>query len=403
MTAFAGRRFLLIVENNSVPFDKRVWREATALRECGATVIIISPIGGTDHLPYEVKEGVVIYRYPLAFADGTVKGYLKEYLFSFFHTIRLFHHVLMRHGAPDVVHVANPPDIFWPLSLYVRFFGARFVFDEHDLTPETYLSRFERGEGEEQLLYKILVLFQHLSYRFSHAIISTNESYKANAIAVDQRYRRKVFVVRNGPDTRTFSLVAQRTELKEDFRYMAAYIGIMGLQDGVEYIIRAMHILVNERKQKDLLVYLIGSGDDVPRLQSLVETLNLTRYIRFTGRIPDGPALEILSTADLCLSPDPFNPLNDRSTMNKVMEYMSLGKPIVSFSLTEATYSARDAALYVENNSASSFADGMQYLLANPERAQLMGKIGHVRIIEHLCWQRQIASLVQAYGFVLGK
>jgi len=301
----------------------------------------------------------------------------------------------------DVVHVANPPDIFWPLGLYARLRGTKFIFDEHDLTPETYLSRFEKSEKEAGMIFPVLRAFQRLSYRVAHAIIATNESYRERVSAIDARYAARTFVVRNGPDTRHFKAVAPVPELKRGFRFMAAYIGIMAIQDGVDYIIRAMDHLVHKEKFEALIVYLIGTGDDVPRLKQMVHDLDLERYVVFSGRIPDQPALEILSTADICLSPDPFNPLNDLSTMNKVMEYMTLGKPLVSFELKEARYSAQDAALYVRNNDVEAFAGGMMKLLREPALAASMGERGAGRVRDHLCWERQSENLLRVYEHVL--
>ena len=156
----------------------------------------------------------------------------------------------------------------------------------------------------------------------------------------------------------------------------------MAYQDGVEYIINAIKYIVEEKKFKDFIVYLIGKGSDLKRLKKFVIEYKLQDFIVFTGRIPDEPALEILSTADICLSPDPFNPLNNYSTMNKVMEYMALGKPIVSFNLKEARFSAQEAAIYVENNNSKAFGEGILYLINNPSEVIKMGEKGKKRIEE---------------------
>ncbi len=401
MKALAGKKVLLIVENNAVPFDRRVWREALALQEGGAHVSVICPVFREDRDAMSVINGIEVFRYGLTFSNGTVLGYMREYFGAFFWTFILYHKVLMRRKRIHVVHVANPPDIFWPLALYVRLFGSKFIFDEHDLTPETYLSRFEKQEQRPGILYAVLKKFQLLSYKFSHTIISTNESYKQRTIETNPGYQKKVFVVRNGPDTRYFKRVPARSELKRGRKFMAAYIGIMAIQDGVDFVIRSLDVLVKKRGFNDLLVYLIGTGDDVPRLQHLVEEYQLQDYVVFTGRIPDPPALEILSTADICLSPDPYNPLNDHSTMNKVMEYMAVGKPLVSFDLKEARFSAGESALYVDNNSADAFAAGILHLLENPEICVRMSEFGTRRIDEALCWQRQSENLLKAYEFTL--
>jgi len=398
---FAGKHFLLIVENNSVPFDKRVWREAVALKDEGAMVSVIAPKDGIDSKEFEIIDSINVFRYHLKFSNGSKIDYMLEYFFAFFHTFFLFHKVWFNKGKFQVIHVANPPDIFWPLAIYCKLLKIKFIFDEHDLTPETLLSRFEITEGEAGLIHKILKSFQYLSYKYSDAVISTNESYKQQAIEKYPQNKNKIFIVRNGPDTRKFKSVPLNNSLKRNKKYLFAYIGIMAVQDGVDYIINAADNLVNERKFTDFIVYLIGSGSDLERLKKLTRELKLEDYIQFTGRIPDTPALEILSTADICLSPDPFNPLNDSSTMNKVIEFMSLGKPIVSFDLKEAKFSAIDAAIYVKNNDITAFADGILELIKDKERAVKMGEFGKKRVEEVLSWQKQINFLIKTYNYVL--
>jgi len=401
MKEFVGKHFLLIVENNSVPFDKRVWREAVALKDKGALVSVIAPKEGVDSKGFEIIDSINVFRYRLVFSTGSKFSYIAEYLFAFARTFFLFHKVQYRKGKFDVVHVANPPDMFWPLALYCKMFGVKFIFDEHDLTPETLLSRFEIAEDDAGLLFKILKTFQYLSYKFSDAVISTNETYKERAIRIYPKNRTKIFVVRNGPDTRKFKLVSPNSSLKKGRQYLFAYIGIMAIQDGVDCIVNAVNCLVNEKKFTDFIVYLIGSGSDVERLKKMTQEYGIEDYIHFTGRIPDEPAIAILSTADICLSPDPCSPLNDSSTMNKVMEYMALGKPIVSFNLKEARYSAKEAAIYVENNNYKAFAEGILKVVHDVELAFGMGEFGVKRIANELSWEKQIANLIMCYQFVL--
>ena len=400
MKALVGKHILLIIENEAVPFDRRMWNIGRALREFGADVSVICPMFGKDSEKETVLDDIAIYRYKNTFADGSVRGYMKEYGIAFVKTLILVHRLLLRRKRIHIVHVANPPDIFWPLALYLRLFGIKFIFDEHDLAPEAYLSRFDKGERDGGLLFFVQKLFQRLSYRFAHGVISTNESYKAKAIEVNPDYARKTFVVRNGPDTRHFGHRPPNAALKKGHKYLAAYIGVMAIQDGVEYIIRAVDELVNRRHCRDLIVYLIGGGDDWPRIKQLTEELHLQDFVVLTGRIPDEPALEILSTADVFLSPDPLNPLNDVSTMIKIMEYMALGKPIVSFELKEARYSAGESALYVKSNDAVAFADGILELLGDPVGSQKMAEFGMARVEALLSWQKQSESLLRAYQFV---
>jgi len=405
MKEFAGKKFLLIEENGSVPVDLRPWREALSLMGAGAEVFIICPKTNSRYHKekFVMINGIHIYRYKQNLCNGTRFGYFKEYITAFIKVLLLIHKVLFRHFPIHVVHVANPPDMFWPLGFYLRLYGTRFIFDQHDLCPETYLSRYRIDEKNAGLIYKIQKLMERLTYKVADAIISTNESYRAKAINVNATYASKTFVVRNGPDTRFFKPRLPNLSLKKGRSFLGVYIGVMSVQDGVDYIVRAMDIIVNKNKFTNLIVYLIGLGEEVPRLKQLTHHLKLDDYIVFTGFIPHEQIPEIVSTADLCLSPDPRNPLNDFSTMVKIMEYMALGKPIVSFDLKESRYSAGDAAIYVENNSVQAFAEGILKLINDPNLSKKMGEIGKTRIEKELCWQKQEINLLNVYIYVLSK
>jgi glycosyltransferase involved in cell wall biosynthesis len=394
--ALAGKHILLIVENQSVPFDRRMWNIARSLSAFGAEVSAVCPISDTDPEPSVDVEGIHIHRYPAAFSPGSVAGYVREYTVAFVRTIRLTYRLLRRHRI-DAVHVANPPDIFWPLAIALRFRRVKFVFDEHDLSPEAFLSRFEREEKAGGIILWMLRLMQRLTYRYADMIISTNESYRERASEVDSRNASKTFVVRNGPDTRRFHLHDRQPALRRGHKFLAAYIGVMAIQDGVEYVLRAVDEIVNRRGNRDILFYLIGKGDDWPRLKQMALELGLQDDIVFTGRIPDAEALDILSTADVCLSPDPASPLNELSTMTKIMEYMALGKPIVSFLLKENSYSAGSSAIYVENNNPVAFAEGILTLLGDSARSRRMGEDAMARVANELSWERQAERLREAY------
>ncbi len=400
MIDFKGKHLLLVVENLSVPFDKRVWRQATALKATGAAVSVICPMHDNYTQKHQLLEGINIYRYQIKFSKGSKLGYLREYTFSFLKIFLMINKLILTKKRMRSVHFANPPDIFWVMGLYLKLFGIKFIFDEHDLTPETYISRFQ-AKTKKGLYYHGLRLFQYLSYMVADTIILTNESYKENACSIYPPAKNKSFIVRNGPDIDKFYLTDPDHSLKKNKKFLFAYIGIMAIQDGVDFIIHSAYCLIHYKKFKDFIIYLIGSGDDVARLKQLVKIYRLEDYVIFTGRISDADAMTILSTADICLSPDPFNALNNRSTMNKVMEYMTMAKPIVSFDLKEAKYSAMDSALYVENNDIEAFANGILNLVANPEEREKMGKFGYRRVQQYLSWQNQISNLISAYTFTI--
>ncbi|MGW2962375.1 glycosyltransferase family 4 protein [Streptomyces sp. NPDC001220] len=388
----SGRRALILVENLSVPFDRRVWQECTTLRDAGWTVHVICPQGSKrDTEPEAEIDGVRIHRYPLRAATGGPAGYLKEYGSALWHTARLARKV----GPVDVVHACNPPDLLFLPALWLKRRGARFVFDQHDLVPELYLSRFDRGED---LLYRAVCALERRTYRAADVVLATNESYRDVAVRRGGRRPEDVFVVRSAPAIERFQPVPPEPELKNGKPHLLCYLGVMGPQDGVDYALRALAELRDGLGRTDWHAVFVGSGDAFDAMVELSRRLGLGDQVQFTGRIPDEELVRYLSTADVCLSPDPRNPLNDVSTMNKVLEYMAMGRPIVSFDLKEARVSAGDAAVYAPANDEAEFAELIALLLDDPEKRTRMGKIGQERVSGPLSWQNSQASLLAAYA-----
>jgi glycosyltransferase involved in cell wall biosynthesis len=387
---------LILVENLSVPFDRRVWQESTTLRDAGWEVHVICPQGTKRDTEAEaVIDGVHIHRYPLKAATGGPAGYLQEYGSALWHTLRLARKV----GPVDVVHACNPPDLLYLVAKLLKRQGAKFVFDQHDLCPELYLSRFDRGQD---LLYRGVCALERATYRAADVVISTNESYQQVARIRGGKRPEDVFVVRSAPVVERFHEVPVEPELKQGKPYLLAYLGVMGPQDGVDYALRALAKLRDEVGRTDWHAVFVGSGDAFEDMVALSAKLGLANQVEFTGRISDEDLVRYLSTADVCLSPDPLNPLNDVSTMNKVMEYMAMSKPIVSFELREARVSAGDAAVYAPANDESAFAKLVSQLLDDPEERVRMGKLGQARVAGPLSWENSAKALVAAYEHALG-
>ncbi|MFD7204661.1 glycosyltransferase family 4 protein [Streptomyces sp. NPDC059893] len=392
----SNRRALILVENLSVPFDRRVWQECTTLRDAGWTVDVICPRGEKrDTEPEAVIDGVRIHRYPLRAATGGPAGYLREYGSALWHTARLARKV----GPVDVVHACNPPDLLFLPALWLKRRGARFVFDQHDLVPELYLSRFGRGEDR---LYRAVCALERRTYRAADVVLATNESYRDVAMSRGGQRPEDVFVVRSAPAVDRFQPVPSEPELKRGKAHLLCYLGVMGPQDGVDYALRALAKLRDEFGRTDWHAVFVGAGDAFDAMVELSQRLGLSEQVQFTGRIPDAELVRYLSTADVCLSPDPRNPLNDVSTMNKVLEYMAMGRPIVSFDLKEARVSAGEAAVYAPANDESEFAELITLLMDDPEKRARMGKIGQERISGPLSWRNSQASLLAAYARACG-
>ncbi|MEU6762273.1 glycosyltransferase family 4 protein [Streptomyces sp. NPDC046853] len=387
-----ARRALILVENLSVPFDRRVWQECTTLRDAGWDVHVICPQGTKrDTEPEAELDGVRIHRYPLRAATGGPSGYLREYGSALWHTARLIRKV----GPVHVVHACNPPDLLFLPARWLTRRGARFVFDQHDLVPELYLSRFDRGED---LLYRAVCALERMTYRAADIVIATNESYRDVAVSRGGKKPEDVFVVRSAPAVERFQPVPPEPELKRGKKHLLCYLGVMGPQDGVDYALRALAKLRDELGRTDWHAVFVGSGDAFDAMVELAGQLGLSDQVQFTGRIPDADLVRYLSTADVCLSPDPRNPLNDVSTMNKVLEYMAMGRPIVSFDLREARVSAGDAAVYAPANDETAFAKLTAQLLDDPDKRARMGKLGQERVGGELSWQNSQRSLLAAYA-----
>lgn len=383
---------LFIVEDLSVPLNRRVWQECVSIRDAGLEVTVVCPRGRThDTEAFELLDGIAIHRYPLTQATGGILSYVREYAAAMWHTARLVRG-LTRRCRFDVVHACNPPDLLLLTVWHLKRSGTRLIFDQHDLVPELYLSRFGR---KPDLLHRVTLALERLTYRIADVVISTNESYRRVALARGSKSDDDVFVVRSAPDLTRFVRTPAAPELKRGKRFLLAYVGVMGPQDGVDHALRALAEL--RRRRTDWHAIFVGDGDVAADMRRLTTELGLDDVVQFTGRVPDDELLTTLSTADVCLAPDPRNPLNDVSTMNKIVEYMAVSRPIVSYDLKEARASAGDAALYATPNNPVAFADCVDRLLDDPSRRERMGSAGHERLRLELSWQHSEQALLAAY------
>lgn len=393
----AGRRILIIVENLPVPFDRRVWLEARTLRAAGAEVTVICPTGKGHDALEEVIEGIRVYRHRLPLDARGASGYLLEYGAALWHESRLAWKVFFRHGF-DVIHGCNPPDLIFLVALQFRLLGRRFVFDHHDINPELYEAKF----GKRGAFWHLLRLFERLTFATASVSIATNESYRRIAIERGGMPEADVFTVRSGPDLSRIRPVPPNPAWKNGRAYMLGYIGVMGDQEGIDLLLAAMAHLVKEGRQ-DIQLVLVGGGPALDSLKAMSREMGLDPYVTFTGRVPDDVFLEVLSTADIGVNPDRVNPMNDKSTMNKVLEYMALSKAQVQFEVTEGRFSAGEASLYARPNDPADFAAKIAELLADPDRRARMGALGHERVVGRFAWPHQVAPLMAAYARVFGK
>ena len=392
-------RVLIIVQNLPVPFDRRVWLECQALVGSGYDVTVVCPKGPNDP-PYEVIDGVTIHKYRPYSPGGSKIGFVAEYAYSFLATLRLVLRA-RRQGKFQVLQACNPPDIFWPIGMLLRRIdGCRFVFDHHDLCPELYQSRFPDAAG---LPYKGLRFLERTTHRRADHVIATNDSYRRVAITRSGKPTDDVTVVRTGPDPDKLRRGPVDESCRRGHRYLIAYIGVMGPQDGVDLVVRAADEVINKHGRDDIGFTLIGSGDSYDEVVALRDELGLGDHVEFTGRVPDETVLRVMSTADVGLSPDPKNPLNDVSTMNKTMEYMAFELPVVAFDLQETRVSAGDAAVYVEPNDVEKYGRAIVELVDDEARRRWMGRFGRDRVERVLAWEHQQKAYLAVYDRLTGR
>lgn len=391
----AGRRVLIIVENLPVPFDRRVWQEAQTLRDAGALVSVICPTGKEYTQRYEVLDRIHIYRHPLPVEAKGVLGYLLEYSAALFHEFRLALRVHFSRGF-DVLHGCNPPDLIFLVAAPFKLFNKKFVFDHHDINPELYESKFnKRGP-----FWRLLRFAEWLTFKTADVVISTNESYREIAIGRGGRRPEDVFVVRSGPDLARVHPRTPNPSWLCGRKFLVGYVGVMGAQEGIDLLLEAANYIVHRLGRQDTQFCLVGGGPSLEDLKALAERAGLADYITFTGRVSDATLFEILSTADVCVNPDRVNPMNDKSTMNKILEYMALGKPIVQFDVKEGRISAGEASVYARPNDPIDFAEKLLSVLENPQARATMGAMGRARVEERFAWKYEAPHLIQAYRHV---
>lgn len=378
-----------------MPFDRRVWQEATTLRDAGYDVSVICPAGEGDDRRFEVIGDIRVYRHRLPAEAAGALGYALEYGAALFWQSVLAWRVFFTRGF-DAIHACNPPDTIFLVGLAFKLFGKRFVFDHHDINPELYEAKF----GRRDVFYKLLLLLERLTFRTADVSIATNESYRRIAIERGRMHPENVFVVRSGPDLRRLRILPPDERLKNGRRYLVGYVGVMGKQEGIDILLRAAAHMVHRLKRSDIHFGLVGGGTELEAMKAYAGALGVADYVTFTGRVPEDELLAMLNTADVCVNPDIANEMNDKSTMNKIMEYMALGKPIVQFDLTEGRYSAQEASLYAERNSETDLARKIVDLLDDPERRRAMGAYGRRRVEAELAWTYEAPTLLLAYDRV---
>ncbi|MFT4682120.1 MAG: glycosyltransferase involved in cell wall biosynthesis [Flavobacteriales bacterium] len=388
----AGKHILIIVENLPLPFDKRVWQEANALKDAGADVSIICPQMKDFVKPYERINDIDIYRHPLPPEGTGGLGYLIEYsaalFWEFFYTLRIF-----LKKRVHIIHGCCPPDLIFMVAAPFRLLGTRYVFDHHDLSPELFFTKF----GKKGLFHTLLTWFERATFALASYSIATNGSFKKIAIERGGMSPEKVQIVRSGPDLNRLRIQEPKTELKRGKQFLIGYLGIIAEQDGLDLLVKIARIIKDRRG--DVQFAIMGGGTELENVKSLAKELKVDDMVEFYGMVSDNKVMnDVLNTCDVCVNPDVPDELNTLLTTNKVMEYMAVGKPVVQYDLKEGRFSAEEASLYAKNDSLEDFADKIELLLDNPEKRKQMGDFGRNRVVNELSWDFERKKLVDFYN-----
>lgn len=393
------RRVLIIVENLPSPFDRRVWQEAGALRDAGYGVSIICPTGKGYEKRFESIDGIDIHRHPLPLEAEGALGYALEYSAALFWEFTLAWKVLFGRGF-DVIHACNPPDTIFLIGGFFKLLGKKFLFDHHDINPELFEAKFG---GKKGFFYKLVCWLEQFTFATADVSIATNESYRSIATTRGGMDPKKVFVVRSGPKLERMVIQPPVEALKNGRKHLVGYVGVMGKQEGIDLLLQCVHHMVHKMGRTDVQFGLVGGGTSLDDMKLMAQNLGVADYVTFTGRVPDADMLNMLNTADVCVNPDVANEMNDKSTMNKIMEYMALGKPIVQFDLTEGRFSAQEASMYAQRNSPEDMARCIVELLDDPKRREEMGAYGRHRVVNELEWRFEVPKLLAAYDKLWAK
>lgn len=392
---FKGKHILIIVENLPVPFDRRVWQEANTLKDNGAKVSIICPKMKQYNKSRETINGIEIYRHPLPIEGKGALSYLMEYATALFWEFVLSMRIFVKKRF-HAIQGCNPPDLIFLVALFYKLFGVKYIFDHHDINPELFIAKY----GKKGFFYKLMLMTERLTFATANYSIATNQSYKEIAIQRGKMPANKVQIVRSGPKLERLKAGCGNIKYKNGREFLIGYVGVIGAQEGLDLLLESAKLITDTRN--DVQFAIIGDGTELKKIKEIAAAMQLNEFVDFYGRVDDYTMVEILNTTDVCVNPDKPTVMNNLSTMNKIMEYMALKKPVVQYNLKEGKLSAQDASLYAENTSTKDFADKILWLLDNREERIKMGEYGYKRIINELAWEHESQNLLSLYERVFG-
>ena len=390
---------LIIVENLPVPLDYRVWLIANTLRDNGYHVTVISPAADKYPAGEFLIDGISVYRHNLPNADS-LYYYLWEYAVALWQEFRLSIKIFKKNKF-NAIHACNPPDVIWIIGLFWKLFGVKFIYDHHDLAPEILLAKTGvcnplKLSVVHRLAHKLLMVNEWISHKIANAVLTTNESFRSIARNRNNCLPDKIFVVRTGPKLN--ELPQNTIQYHHSFDIpKIAYVGVMAEQDGVDTLLKSVAYAINSLNKKFELV-LIGGGPQFNSLKSLAKQLDIDQYVSFHGFIPRKNMIAELNNCSIGVTPDLAGPMNNFSTMLKVLDYMACGLPQVMFDLPENKSTAGESALYVPSGNEKEFAIKIIELIENQSLREKLGNIARERV-ESLTWENSGSpNLLKAYN-----
>lgn len=386
------RSCVIIVENLPVPFDRRVWQEALALRQAGWKVSVICPATERYSKSRAEIDGIAIYRHPLPLEARGASGFLVEYSAALFHEFRLLFKVWRERGF-QVIQACNPPDLIFLVALPFKLFGKRFIFDHHDVNPELFEAKF----GKRGLMHKLLLLAEKLTFKSADLVVSANSTFRDIAIQRGGKRPDDVITVYSIPDKSRMRRVPADTTLHRGKRLLLGYIGIIGDQDGVDHMVRAIDYLVRERNFTDFRAVIVGDGPALASVQELATELNLEDYITFTGYLSGDALLKTVSAFDIGVIPDPVNEYNDKISMNKVFEYSALGIPSVAYPLSETRRLLGAAGIFARGADPADLANACFTVMADEDLRKRCGAAAATLAATSFSWDRESRKYVGAF------
>lgn len=384
---------VIIVENLPVPFDRRVWQEANALKEAGWDVSVICPKNAQHPLSYEEINGIAIHRHALPLEASGKLGFVFEYACALFHEMRLLAKIALTRGF-DVVQGCNPPDLIFLVAAPYKLFGKKYVFDHHDLCPELYAAKYER----HGFFHRLLLRAEKWTFRAADKVISANDTYRDIAISRGGKAHDDVTTVYSVPDRQKLRRVAPDAALKADGKVILGYVGIIADQDGVDHLVRMMHHLVTVEGRRNVRAVVVGDGPALASVQALASSLGVVDDVVFTGYLRGDKLLAALSSFDIGIIPDPVNEYNDKISMNKVFEYSALGIPSVSYDLSETRRLLGDTGSYAAAATPDSLSRAALPLIDDEAHRRAMGAKAGKLAEEKFNWSSEAEKYVAAYA-----